>query len=133
MKGLNAGQPILNVSHVRRKFGDRVILKDVSFSLSPGDRVGVLGVNGTGKSSLMKIVAGQDPEFDGQVLVAHGATVGYVPQEPVLDAEKSVRENVEQAVAETRAYIARYEEILKLWEDPEVLESEEKTNALLAE
>ncbi|MCS5637555.1 MAG: energy-dependent translational throttle protein EttA [Myxococcota bacterium] len=133
MKGLNAGQPILNVSHVRRKFGDRVILKDVSFSLSPGDRVGVLGVNGTGKSSLMKIVAGQDLEFEGQVLVAHGAAVGYVPQEPVLDPEKSVRENVEQAVAETRAYIARYEEILKLWEDPEILESEEKTNALLAE
>ena len=133
MKGLNAGQPILNVSHLRRKFGDRVILKDVSFSLSPGDRVGVLGVNGTGKSSLMKIVAGQDQEFEGQVMVAQGAAVGYVPQEPVLDADKSVRENVEAAVAETRAYISRYEEILKLWEDPEVLESEEKTNALLAE
>jgi ATP-binding cassette ChvD family protein len=133
MKGLKAGQPVLNVSGVSRKFGERMILKDVSFSLQPGDRVGVLGVNGTGKSSLMKIVAGRDPEFEGQVIVAGGASVGYVPQEPELDPDKTVRENVEQAVAETRSYIARYEEILKLWEDPEVLESEEKTNALLEE
>jgi len=133
MKGLNPGQPILNANHLQRKFGDRVILKDVSFSLQPGDRVGVLGVNGTGKSTLMKILAGRDTGFDGQLIIASGASVGYVSQEPVLDPEKSVRENVESAVAETRGYIARYEAILKAWEDPEVLESEEKTNALLAE
>ena len=59
MKGLRPGQPILTVKNLKRKFGDRLILKDVSFSLKPGDRVGVLGVNGVGKSSLMKIVAGQ--------------------------------------------------------------------------
>ena len=133
MKGLSPGQPILNVSRLRRKFGDRVILKDISFSLQPGDRVGVLGVNGTGKSCLMKIVAGKDSEFEGELMIAAGASVGYVPQEPDLDHEKTVRENVEEALAETRAYIARYEAILKLWEDPEVLESEEKTNDLLAE
>jgi len=133
MKGLNPGQPILSASHIGRKFGDRVILKDVSFSLGPGDRVGVLGVNGTGKSSLMKIVAGRDTEFEGRLMIAGGASVGYVSQEPELDHEKTVRENVEEAVAETRNYIARYEAILKLWEDPEVLESEEKTNSLLAE
>jgi sulfate-transporting ATPase len=133
MKGLNPGQPVLNASHIRRKFGDRVILNDVSFSLKPGDRVGVLGVNGTGKSSLMKIVAGRDTEFEGRMMIAGGASVGYVSQEPELDHSKTVRENVEEAVAETRGYIARYEAILKLWEDPEVLESEEKTNSLLAE
>ena len=133
MKGLNPGQPILSASRIGRKFGDRVILKDVSFSLGPGDRVGVLGVNGTGKSSLMKIVAGRDTEFEGRLMIAGGASVGYVSQEPELDHEKTVRENVEEAVAETRSYIARYEAILKLWEDPEVLESEEKTNSLLAE
>ena len=133
MKGLNPGQPVLNASHIRRKFGDRVILNDVSFSLQPGDRVGVLGVNGTGKSSLMKIVAGRDTEFEGRMMIAGGASVGYVSQEPELDHSKTVRENVEAAVAETRGYIARYEAILKLWEDPEVLESEEKTNSLLAE
>ncbi|HIG01301.1 MAG TPA: energy-dependent translational throttle protein EttA [Myxococcales bacterium] len=133
MKGLNPGQPVLNASHIRRKFGDRVILNDVSFSLQPGDRVGVLGVNGTGKSSLMKIVAGRDTEFEGRMMIAGGASVGYVSQEPELDHSKTVRENVEEAVAETRGYIARYEAILKLWEDPEVLESEEKMNSLLAE
>jgi ATP-binding cassette ChvD family protein len=133
MKGLNPGQPLLIVNNLKRKFGDRVILKDVSFSLMPGDRVGVLGVNGAGKSSLMKIVAGRDPDFEGDLHVAKGAVVGYVPQEPQLDLDKSVRENVEAAVAETRAYMARYEDILKLWEDPAVLESEEKTNALLDE
>ncbi|MBW2391179.1 MAG: ATP-binding cassette domain-containing protein, partial [Deltaproteobacteria bacterium] len=133
MKGLKPGQPILTVSHLKRKFGERTILEDVSFSLQPGDRVGVLGVNGAGKSSLMRIVAGYDSEFSGVCAPAKGATVGYVPQEPFLDPDKTVRENVELAVAETRSYISRYEEILKQWEDPEILESEEKTNALLDE
>jgi ATP-binding cassette ChvD family protein len=133
MKHLQPGQPILTVSHLKRKFGDRVVLEDINFSLKPGDRVGVLGVNGAGKSSLMRIVAGQDPDFEGVCAPAKGATIGYVPQEPVVDLDSTVRENVEQAVAETRNYIARYEEILKRWEDPEVLDSEEKTNALLEE
>jgi sulfate-transporting ATPase len=133
MKGLEPGQPILTVNHLKRKFGDRVVLADISFSLQPGDRVGVLGVNGAGKSSLMRIVAGHDPDFEGVCAPAKGATVGYVPQEPVLDPDNTVRENVELAVAETRAYIARYEEILIRWEDPEVLENEEKMNALLEE
>jgi len=133
MKGLKPGQPILTVKNLKRKFGDRVVLKDVTFSLQPGDRVGVLGVNGAGKSSLMKILAGRDTEFEGVCAPAKGATVGYVPQEPQLDFDKTVRENVEMAVAETRGLIARYEEVLKRWEDPEVLESDDKTAALLEE
>ena len=133
MKGLKPGQPILTATHIKRKFGDRVLLKDITFSLQPGDRVGVLGVNGTGKSTLMKILAGRDPEFEGSVNFAKGATVGYVPQEPELDFDKTVRENVEAAVAETRALQARYDEILKLWEDPKVLESEDLTNDRLTE
>ena len=128
-----AKQPILQVSHVKRRFGERLILADITFSLQAGDRVGVLGVNGSGKSSLMKIVAGRDADYEGQVHIGAGRTVGYVPQEPELDLGSTVRENVETAVADTRALIARYDEILKLWEDPEVLESEEKTNALLEE
>lgn len=133
MKGASASQPILNVSHVKKRFGERVILDDVSFSLQRGDRVGVLGINGTGKSTLMRIVAGRDEEFDGSVQLGSGATVGYVSQEPELDLDRTVRENVEAAVADTRAVMARYDEILKLWEDPAVLESEERTNALLEE
>ena len=130
---LNPGQPILTAKDLGRKFGERAILTGASFSLQPGDRVGVLGVNGVGKSTLMRILAGRDKEYEGKLHIARGATVGYVSQEPELDFDKNVRENVEQAVAETRALQARYEEILKAWEDPEVVEDEEKMNALLAE
>jgi ATP-binding cassette ChvD family protein len=133
MIGLKPGQPILTAKDLGRKFGDRTILKGVSFSLQPGDRVGVLGVNGVGKSTLMRILAGGDKEYEGHLHVARGATVGYVSQEPELDFEKSVRENVEEAVAATRALQARYEIILKAWEDPEVMANQEKMNALLAE
>ncbi|HIG70134.1 MAG TPA: energy-dependent translational throttle protein EttA [Myxococcales bacterium] len=130
---LNPGQPILTAKDLGRKFGERAILAGASFSLQPGDRVGVLGVNGVGKSTLMRILAGRDKEYEGKLHVARGATVGYVSQEPELDFDKSVRENVEEAVAETRALQKRYEEILKSWEDPEVVEDEERMNALLAE
>ena len=133
MIGLNPGQPILTAKDLGRKFGDRTILKGASFSLQPGDRVGVLGVNGAGKSTLMRILARRDGEYEGHLHVARGATVGYVSQEPELDFDKSVRENVEEAVAETRALQARYEIILKTWDDPEVTADEEKMNALLAE
>ena len=131
MKGLNPGQPIVMAKGIGRRFGDRSILKGASFSLQPGDRVGVLGVNGVGKSTLMRILAGRDKEYEGDLHIARGATVGYVSQEPELDLDKSVRENVEVAVQETRELIARYEEILKAWEDPEIMADEEKMNALL--
>jgi ATP-binding cassette ChvD family protein len=133
MKGLNPGQPILVAKGLGRRFGDRAILKGASFSLQPGDRVGVLGVNGAGKSTLMRILAGRDTEYEGDLHVARGATVGYVSQEPELDFDKNVRENVEEAVRATRELMARYDEILKAWEDPEVMADEEKMNALLEE
>ena len=133
MKGLNPGQPILTAKGLGRRFGERSILKGASFSLQPGDRVGVLGVNGVGKSTLMKILAGRDREYEGDLHIAKGATIGYVSQEPELDFDKSVRENVELAVKETRDLIARYEEILKAWEDPDVMADEERMNALLEE
>mgnify|MGYP006145527189 CR=1 FL=1 len=133
MKGLNPGQPVVTAKELGRRFGERTILKGASFSLMPGDRVGVLGVNGVGKSTLMKILAGRDKEYDGHLHVARGATVGYVSQEPELDFDKSVRENVEYSVGEVRALLARYDEILKTWEDPAVMEDEERMNALLEE
>ncbi|HPG28531.1 MAG TPA: energy-dependent translational throttle protein EttA, partial [Myxococcota bacterium] len=113
--------------------GDRTILKGASFSLQPGDRVGVLGVNGVGKSTLMRILAGRDTEYEGDLHVAKGASVGYVSQEPELDLDKTVRQNVEQSVEETRALLRRYDEILAAWADPEVMEDEARMNALLAE
>ncbi len=133
MRSLKPGQPIVTAKDLGRRFGDRIILKGASFSLMPGDRVGVLGVNGAGKSTLMRVLAGRDTEFEGGLHIARGATVGYVSQEPELDFDKSVRENVEAAVGETRALLARYDEILKAWEDPAVMEDESRINALLEE
>jgi ATP-binding cassette ChvD family protein len=133
MMGLKPGQPLFTVKNLARKFGDRVILKDVTVSLYPGDRVGIVGVNGAGKSTLMKILAGQDDGYEGTCLPAKGATVGYVPQEPHLDLEKTVLENVETAVADTRRLQDRLEEIYELYGDPEYLENEEKMNALMEE
>ncbi|CAM9205573.1 unnamed protein product [Discosporangium mesarthrocarpum] len=133
MKGLNPGQPVLIAKGLGRRFGDRQILKGASFSLMPGDRVGVLGVNGVGKSTLMKILAGRDAEYEGDFHIAKGATVGYVSQEPELDFDKSVRENVEEAVGEVRDLLARYDEILKSWEDPAVMEDQERMDKLLEE
>ncbi len=133
MKGLKAGQPILTAKNLGRRFGDRTILKGASFSLQPGDRVGVLGVNGVGKSTLMKILARRDADYEGDLHIAKGASVGYVSQEPELDFDKNVRENVEEAVRETRDLLARYDTILAAWEDPDVMADEEKMNALLEE
>jgi len=133
MKGLNPGQPILIAKGLGRRFGDRQILKGASFSLMPGDRVGVLGVNGVGKSTLMKILAGRDAEYEGDFHIAKGATVGYVSQEPELDFDKTVRENVEEAVGEVRGLLARYDGILKAWEDPAVMEDQERMDQLLEE
>ena len=133
MMGLKPGQPLFTVKSLARKFGDRAILTDVTFSLYPGDRVGIVGVNGAGKSTLMKILAGQDTGFEGTCTPAKGATVGYVPQEPELDLDKTVRENVEMAVAETRRLQDRLEQIYELYADPEYLEDETKMAALMEE
>ena len=76
MKGLKPGQPILMAKDLGRRFGERLILKGASFSLQPGDRVGVLGVNGVGKSTLMKILAGRDAEYEGQFHIAKGGDRG---------------------------------------------------------
>src|SRR5215510_14987140 len=75
----------------------RTILKDISLNFFPGAKIGVLGLNGSGKSSLLKIMAGTDEPTDGEVVRMPGINVGFLPQEPVLDAKKSVREEVEAA------------------------------------
>jgi energy-dependent translational throttle protein EttA len=133
MKGLKPGQPLFTLKNVKRRFGDRTILKDVTFSLYPKDRIGIVGVNGSGKSTLMKILALADKDHEGIVAPAKGLTVGYVPQEPDLDPTKTVRENLEEAVAGTRALLKRYDEILELYQDPAYYEDEAKMAALVEE
>jgi len=76
----------------------REILKDISLSFFPGAKIGVLGLNGSGKSSLLRIMAGQDTEIHGEARPQAGIKVGYLPQEPQLDPDKDVRGNVEEGV-----------------------------------
>jgi energy-dependent translational throttle protein EttA len=97
---------------------DAVVLKDIWLSFLPGAKIGVLGLNGAGKSSLLKIMAGDDTEFIGEAFPADGITVGFLPQEPRLDPAKSVLGNVEEGVAEVKALLERYDELnMKLGEE----------------
>src|ERR671919_1249732 len=90
---------------------DAVVLKDIWLSFLPGAKIGVLGLNGAGKSSLLKIMAGEETEFIGEAWPADGISVGFLPQEPRLDASKTVLGNVEEGVAEIKALLTRYDEI----------------------
>jgi energy-dependent translational throttle protein EttA len=97
---------------------DSVVLKDIWLSFLPGAKIGVLGLNGAGKSSLLKIMAGEDTEFIGEAFPADGITVGFLPQEPRLNPDKDVKGNVEEGVAATKALLDRYDELnMKLGED----------------
>ena len=90
---------------------DRVVLKDIWLSFLPGAKIGVLGLNGSGKSSLLRIMAGEDQQVIGEAWPAEGITVGFLPQEPRLDPGKTVLGNVEEGVAEIKALLHRYDEI----------------------
>src|SRR5438477_8915270 len=90
---------------------DKQVLADISLSFLPGAKIGVLGPNGAGKSTLLRIMAGVEHDFAGDALPAEGVRIGHLPQEPVLDPAKNVLQHVEEAVAETRALLTRFEEI----------------------
>ena len=90
---------------------DTQVLKDIWLSFLPGAKIGVLGSNGSGKSTLLKIMAGLDHDFVGEAYPADGISVGYLAQEPQLDPAKTVRDVVEEGVAEVRALLQRFDEI----------------------
>src|SRR5438094_2327018 len=90
---------------------DIKVLEDIWLSFLPGAKIGVLGLNGAGKSSLLRIMAGDDHEFLGEAFPAEGLTCGFLPQEPRLNPAKNVLGNVEEGVAETKALLARYDEV----------------------
>jgi ATP-binding cassette ChvD family protein len=96
---------------------DKEVLKDISLSFLPGAKIGVLGLNGSGKSTLLRIMAGRDTDFRGEAMLAPGATVGLLEQEPQLDPDKDVRGNVEDGVAETRALLDRFNELAATYSD----------------
>ena len=110
--------------------GGREILKNIRLSFLPGAKIGVLGVNGAGKTSLLKIMAGRDSEFNGEAWAAEGVRVGFLPQEPELDPSKDVLGNVMDGVAATKALLDRFEEVSAKFSEP--LEDDEM-NALIEE
>ena len=104
-------QYIYTITDLTKKHGPREVLKEIHLAFYPGAKIGVLGRNGTGKSTLLRIMAGQDQEFDGEARLTDGFTCGYLPQEPQLNPEKDVWGNVEEAVAPRRAMLDRYNQI----------------------
>ncbi|MET0661218.1 MAG: energy-dependent translational throttle protein EttA [Steroidobacteraceae bacterium] len=109
----------------------RVILRDISLSFFPGAKIGVLGLNGSGKSSLLRIMAGVDKEFEGEARPQPGIKIGLLSQEPQLDASKDVRGNVLEGVAEIQGLIDRFNAVSDKFADPDL--SEEAMNKLMEE
>ncbi|MDG1971716.1 MAG: ATP-binding cassette domain-containing protein, partial [Paracoccaceae bacterium] len=97
--------------------GGKKCFENIRLSFLPGVKIGVVGVNGSGKSTLMKIMAGLDKDFVGEAWAAEGAKVGYLPQEPRLLEDKTVRENVMEGVAAKKAILDRYNELAMNYSD----------------
>ena len=124
-------QYIYVMKNVSKTFpGGRVILKDITLSFLPGVKIGVLGSNGSGKSTLMKIISGQDEEFSGEAWAADGVSVGYLEQEPELDADKDVMGNVMEAMGDTKALIDKFNGVSTKFAEPM---DDDEMNTLLAE
>ncbi|HRA04033.1 MAG TPA: energy-dependent translational throttle protein EttA [Arachnia sp.] len=119
---------IYTMHNVRKAVGDKVILDNVTLSFYPGAKIGIVGPNGAGKSTMLKLMAGMDRPNNGDAALAKGATVGILLQEPPLTEGKTVQENVEEAVAEIKSKMARFEEI-----GHEMAEPDADFDALLAE
>ena len=110
---------IYTLRKARKAHGDKVVLDDVTLSFLPGAKIGVVGPNGAGKSSLIKIMAGVDELSNGEAMLMEGNTVGILMQEPNLDESKTVLENVQEGVAETKAMVDRFNEISAELADPD--------------
>ncbi len=109
---------IYSMIKVSKSYSDQVILKDISLSYFYGAKIGVLGLNGSGKSSLLRILAGIDTEFNGETVISPGLTVDYLPQEPELDPAKTVKEIVEEGVQETVDLLNEFNEINEKFAEP---------------
>ncbi|MEM8852456.1 MAG: energy-dependent translational throttle protein EttA [Pseudomonadota bacterium] len=112
-----ARQFIYHMQGLSKTYGSKKVLDNIHLSFYPDAKIGVLGPNGSGKSTLLKIMAGLDKEYNGEAWVAEGARVGYLPQEPQLDPDKTVRENVMLGVAEKQAKLERYNELAMDYSD----------------
>ncbi|MBC7691465.1 MAG: energy-dependent translational throttle protein EttA [Methylotenera sp.] len=111
--------------------GNKQVLRDIYLSYYYGAKIGVLGLNGSGKSTLLKIMAGVEKNFNGEAKPGEGITVGYLPQEPVLDEDKNVKENVQQAMGDLVKWLKRFEDIGNQFADPDL--DPDKMDKLLTE
>ncbi len=119
---------VYTMNDLRKVIGDRTILDGITLSFLPGAKIGVLGANGAGKSTLLRIMAGVDEDIMGEAKPAKGLRVGYLPQEPELDASKDVLGNVEEGVAEIRALLDEFNELSAKFAEPM---DDDEMNALL--
>ncbi len=120
---------IYSMVRVGKKYNQKPILEDISLSYFYGAKIGVLGLNGTGKSTLLRIMAGKDADFLGETVLSEGYTIGFLEQEPVLVKGKMVREIVEEGVSEITALLREYDEINEQFANPM---SDEEMDALLS-
>ena len=109
---------IYSMIRVSKSYNGKHVLKDISLSYFLGAKIGVLGLNGSGKSSLLRILAGEDSDFSGETILGEGYTVGYLEQEPLVDVDKTVREVVEEGVRETVEALREFEEINLKFAEP---------------
>jgi len=112
-----ARQFIYHMAGLSKTYGTKKVLEDVHLSFYPDAKIGILGPNGAGKSTVLRIMAGLDKEHTGEAWLADGATCGYLPQEPQLDESKTVVENVMEGVAEKKAILDRYNELMMNYSD----------------
>ena len=126
-----AGEYQFSLIDVTKQVGTKTILKDVNLSFFYGAHIGVIGANGAGKSSLLKILAGLDTDLIGTVQVAKGTKVGYLPQEPQLDDSKTVMEVVEEGVADAKAMVERYEDLCCNLDDPKAASEMERLQEII--
>ncbi|QBR93902.1 energy-dependent translational throttle protein EttA [Nocardioides euryhalodurans] len=120
---------VFTLRNVRKAHGDKVVLDNVTLSFLHGAKIGVVGPNGTGKSTLLKIMAGLDHANNGDAILDPDATVGMLQQEPPLSEGRTVQENVEEAVAETKAKMARLDELYMMMGDPDADQDKVATEA----
>ena len=110
----------------------KLIIKDISLSFFYGAKIGIIGLNGSGKSTVLKIIAGIDKSFQGDLTILDGYSVGYLPQEPELDPTKTVKEVVMEGAQETVDVLKEYEDINNAFMDEDVLSDPDKMDKLIA-
>ena len=113
-----SGEYIFTMQGLIKRYGRNEVLNGINLSFYHGAKIGIVGENGSGKSTLLKIMAGEDKEFEGQAIPLKGSTIGFLPQEPVLDDDQTVRENVEQAFGDIKKMIKEFNAISAKMAEP---------------